>query len=276
MELTKKIQRIFNLLKTDPGTLPTAGAMKIALIQLAPPKGTLDIVARTPVIKLYVTASVEMWHRAIHSYLISSALTNVSPLWASVAGYYSSHYTIRAIAHLIGVYQLWKNQYTVTLEPSGSGFVCHFSQKKTREHSFYWKLVKDHDNFINDDLFTDNPENSDVSDSAHRNFATYVDHINNFKLFNPLNYSELKDRIDYISKINLTSYPIPNKNKYPDLESVQIVAYHRLVYYRELIDQQISSDNNFWNVHRNPSWCRGIINFQRVKPSLIDMLGQSL
>src|SRR6266852_6828124 len=45
--------------------------------------------------KLFATASVNMWLRAVHSFLISASLTNVSPTWAAVAGYYSSHYSVR-------------------------------------------------------------------------------------------------------------------------------------------------------------------------------------
>ncbi|MCH9029408.1 MAG: hypothetical protein IH819_07280 [Bacteroidetes bacterium] len=142
-----------------------------------------------------------------------------------------------------------------------------------REHEFYWEEVKKDKNFINEELFTKNPEDNDISDAGHRNFATYIDHLDNFPNFNPLNYDELKQRIEYISKLEFSSYLIPDKTKYPDVENVQIVAYHRLVYYRELIDQIVMSENNFWSVHRNPSWCRDIINFQRVKSRIIESIG---
>src|SRR5260370_5746384 len=41
--------------------------------------------------KLYTTAAVDMWMRAVHSFLISASLTDVSPMGASITGYYSSH-----------------------------------------------------------------------------------------------------------------------------------------------------------------------------------------
>src|SRR5258708_15661734 len=44
------------------------------------------------VAKMFTTAAVNMWMRAVHAFLVSSSLTDVSPVWASVAGYYSSHY----------------------------------------------------------------------------------------------------------------------------------------------------------------------------------------
>ena len=34
-----------------------------------------------------------MWLRAVHSF-ISASLTGISDIWASVAGYYSSHYWV--------------------------------------------------------------------------------------------------------------------------------------------------------------------------------------
>lgn len=276
MELNTKIIILFNTLRSERSSLPPAGTMRETLKKFVPQRGSTQKVANTKIIRLFATASVEMWHRSVHSFLISSSLTNVSTLWASIAGYYSSHYTVRAIAHLLGLYQLRHKRCTVKLKPSGLGFICDFSKsRKMKEHQFYWNEVKKDKNFINEELFTENPEDNDISDAGHRNFATYIDHLNNFPNFSPLNYDELKQRIEYISKIELSSYPIPDKTKYPDIDTVQIVAYHRLVYYRELIDEIVNLENNFWSVHRNPSWCRDIINFQRVKPRIIESIGVS-
>jgi hypothetical protein len=272
MELKTKVQKIFAPLKSS--SFPSAGIMKKELDKIIPRKGYKEVPINNDIIKLFASASVEMWLRAVHSFLISSSLTNVSHLWASISGYYASHYTVRAIAHLIGIYQLRTKRYTVILRPSKSGFVCQFSQKKNKEHSFYWHIVKSENLFINDDLFSENDESLNISDASHRNFATYIDHLNKFTAFNPLSLDALKQRIDFISKIKVSSYQIPNKEKYPDVEAVQIIAYHRLVYYRELIDEFLGTKNNFWNVHRNPNWCRDIINFQRIKPSLIETLGK--
>lgn len=274
MILEFQIQKMFDTLQMQGGTLPQHGIMSDKLGKMAPKKGSLDVSVKTEIVKLFATASIEMWLRAIHSFLISTALTNASPLWASISGYYSSHYTIRALAHLLGIYQLRKNRSTVTLQSSRTGFICSFKEGRNREHSFYWKMVKQHPNFFTDSLFTENPEDTDISDAGHRNFATYIDHLNKFPNFSPLTYDELEKRIVFISKFEMKSYPIPMRTNYPDTDSVQIIAYHRLVYFRELIDSVLGDSNRFWSVHRNPSWCRGIIDFQRIKPQLIASIGQ--
>ena len=62
-------------------------------------------------IRMFATAAVEMWLRGIHSFLISAASTRVSPVWASISGYYASHYTIRAFAHLLGYFQLYRRLF---------------------------------------------------------------------------------------------------------------------------------------------------------------------
>ena len=63
---------------------------------------------------LFATAGVEMWHRAIHSFLWSVALTESSPIWSSVSGYYSSHFVMRALAHSMGIFKSFsqKKNYT--------------------------------------------------------------------------------------------------------------------------------------------------------------------
>ena len=54
------------------------------------------IPARQKELTYFAMAAVKMWLRAVHSFLISVSLTKASPIWSSVAGYYSSHYSIRA------------------------------------------------------------------------------------------------------------------------------------------------------------------------------------
>jgi hypothetical protein len=214
----------------------------------------------TPAIaKMFTTASVNMWMRAVHSFLISTSLTNVSPIWASVAGYYSSHYSVRAIAHLLGFFQLFAKRRIVQLEIQAGHFVCKFNSKKAddREHKFYWKVVKLNPLFAADQFFTQNE-----ADSAHRDWANYIDHLPQFPMFHPLDEASLKNRINKISEIEFSAPPIPDKNKYPDVENVQIVAYHRLVRFRNLVDATVGDTNRFWRVHRNPSWARDVMDFQ--------------
>lgn len=272
MTLEEQVFALFEPLRRVGGTMPAPGTMGEELSNLAPklaPGDTRDVAVGHNIVKLYATSSVEMWLRSVHTFLMSGALTRVSPLWASVSGYYASHYTVRGIAHLLGFCHLHKKGYVVQLLPSTSGFICRFSRAKgleRKEHAFYWIKVKQHRDFSSNQLFTENLENVDESDCAHRNYANYIDHLEGFPRFDPLTYDELKRRIDFLSKIEVVAYPIPNKNKYPDIESVQIVAYHRIVEFRELLNRALGDSNKYWLVYRNPDWSRGILTFQRVKP----------
>jgi hypothetical protein len=213
---------------------------------------------------MFTTAAVDIWMRAVHSFLISASLTEVSPLWASVAGYYSSHYAVRALAHLLGFFQLFLRKRIVRLELQGGHYVCSFNPKKAgeREHRVYWQIVKDDQHFSADPFFTAYNPTIDESDVAHRDRANYADHMAQFPVFRPLNAEAVTTRIHRISEIEFTSPPIPRVSKCPDLESVQIIAYHRLVRFRDFVDAIVGNKNRFWNVHRNPTWARDFMDFQ--------------
>jgi hypothetical protein len=275
MTLDTQIQALFHSVRRQAGTIPPPASLTHALNELAPLKGSLDVDATATIMRLFATSSVEMWLRAVHSFLISAALTDASPLWASVGGYYASHYAVRAIAHLLGYYSLHNKKYVVRLERS----VCSFTKAKgadSREHIFYWRCVKQHALFHSNNLFTDNPTNVDVSDHEHRNFASYIDHLNRFPVFATLNLDELKRRIEFLSNIEISAYPIPDRNKYPDLASVQIVAYHRIVHFRGLLNSALGDSNRFWSVHRNPSWSQNILDFQLIPSGVMDKVGQRM
>ena len=176
------------------------------------------------VAQMFATAAVNMWMRAVHSFLISASLTNVSPIWASVTGYYSSHYSVRALAHLLGSFHLFTGRRLAHLQLRTGKYVCTFNPKSGREHEIYWVIVKDDRHFSTDPFFTQgNPE------VAHRDWAQYVDHIPQIPPFKPLEKVALKLRIEKISDIAFDAAPIPQVDKYPDVDSVQVIAYHRLV-----------------------------------------------
>jgi hypothetical protein len=225
----------------------------------------------TKISSLYATAAVEIWLRGIHSFLISSALVDVSPIWSSVSGYYASHYCIRGLAHLLGFFQLHRKKRIVRIDIVGGKYLCFIDKKggSEREHRYYWKVVKNHIRFASDPFFTINVEDSSDSDSGHRNIANYFDHINGFTDFHPLNREILKQRIDHLSKIELSSVPIPRKGKYPDVENVQLIAYHRIIKFRSLLDEILGDKNGFWKIHRNPRWCIDFLNFQAVTPRFL-------
>jgi hypothetical protein len=219
-------------------------------------------------VKKFATAAIEMWHRSVHSFLISASLTNSSPIWSSVSGYYSSHYSVRAFAHLLGHFQLFKKKRLIQLEIDGHNYYCHVSKKDggDREHKLCWKIVKNYPLFARDPFFTKNEEVSSQSDGAHRNRANYYDHIGRFPNFQPLDEAYLKRRILSISTIEFSDAPIPNVDYFPDIDNVQIVAYHRLVRFRMFLDTILGDSNRFWNVNRTPNWCANYLNFQVIQP----------
>jgi hypothetical protein len=216
----------------------------------------------------FATASIEMWHRSLHSFLVSASLTKASPLWASVSGYYSSHYAIRAFAHLFGYFQLHSKKRILHVEVKGGQYICHILRKQgnDREHKFYWKTVKDHSWFVADPFFTKNEEVQSRSDSGHRNRANYTDHINQFTTFQALDEAYLKQRIEKIASIELSDAPVPKTEAYPDIDSVQLIAYHRMVKFRKSVDEVLGGTNRFWKVQRKPGWCANLVDFQIVEP----------
>jgi hypothetical protein len=149
MQLDAFIQNIFRPLGNAPKYFPSRGELKEELNHLAPKRGdSADRLVTSSIIRLFATASIEMWLRSVHSFLVSASLTDASPMWASISGYYSSHYIMRAIAHLLGLFHLRDRRLTVTLSPSASGFICQFRQgKRFHEHSYYWEKVKEHPYF---------------------------------------------------------------------------------------------------------------------------------
>lgn len=108
-----QIELIFNCLNKAGASnnFPEPGALSIALNKLIDfNKGDYSAIINTSDASKFATAAIEMWHRSIHSFLISASLTKSSPIWASVSGYYSSHYSVRAFAHLLGHFQLFKRK----------------------------------------------------------------------------------------------------------------------------------------------------------------------
>lgn len=214
--------------------------------------------------RMFATAAVEVWLRAVHSFLISAALTEASPVWATISGYYSSHYCMRAFAHLLGHFQLFRRKRIVQLE-IGKPY-CSFARKSggDREHAFYWRIVRRHAHFSADPLFTDNADDADISDAANRNRVTYADHLSRIPQFHALSEAEMRNRIGFIAGIQFGAPPIPDRRKFPDTESVQVVAYHRIVRFRRFLDEILGGKSRFWSVHRTPGWTNGVITFQLI------------
>jgi hypothetical protein len=251
------------------GSVPCMGFLSKELINAIDKagnagKGTIRIAIPPKVAVAFATAAVDIWLRAVHGFLISCALTGASPIWASATGYYSSHYSVRAIAHLLGYFQLFRKKRIVALNVSGPGYSCQVQSKGAgdREHRFYWRVVKQHPQFASDGLFTQNEAGTEATDVGHRDRANYADHVAQHPNFQVMSLEVLRQRIAYISQIRFDTPPIPRISRFPDIEAVQVVAYHRIVRFRQLLDESIGPKNRFWNVHRQPSWTEGLINFQ--------------
>jgi hypothetical protein len=83
-----------------------------------------------------------------------------------------------------------------------------------------------------------------------------------YPAFSVFDKQVLKDRIDQISKIVCHAPPFPRIEKYPDLEYVQLIAYHRIIRFRRLLDDVLEGRNSFWEMHRNPAFAAEFMDFQ--------------
>lgn len=218
--------------------------------------------------KLFAHSAVEIWERAVHSFLVSVALSESSEIWASVSGYYASHYAVRALAHVLGYFHLHSMNRNIILN-----LVTHQCQidspkgQDGREHWYYWKVVASDLAFANNLLFNLDLANQETVDSTHRTWANYVELVDNFAYKNALDDNAIKKRIREISEFPLIAPPFPGP--YPDVQNVQLIAYHRIVTFRAHIDNGLGKRNHFWNSHRNPAWCRELINFQVAEPQFM-------
>jgi len=217
---------------------------------------------------MLASAGVEMWHRAIHSYLWSVALTEISPIWASNTGYYASHFVMRAFAHSMGIFKSFTKRAAIQVVLRNGHFVCNQLTDHGGEHAFYWKAVKGHPKLVSNPLFRENNEREDnkkedQSDARHRNFATYTGHLNAFVAPSFPPAEEVTLRLEKISRIRRHSVtaPTPQRGRFPDLGNVQILAFQRIVAFHDFLDEKVPG-NRFWRAHRRPSWCKDVISFQ--------------
>ncbi len=215
---------------------------------------------------LFGSAAVEMWVRAVHSFLISNSLLKASPIWSSAVGYYSSHYVMRAFSHLLGHFLLGRDGHVVKIELREGNYVCEATRKNPAEHQYYWELPKRELGASDDVLFSNNPRIKDdrtqISDGFHRVFANYFDHVDGFPNFVPLDEEYLKTRIDRLSDLVGDAPTIPDHKKYPDLDAVHIIAYARIVKFREYLDDVVGPDNKYWHFYRDPPWFSKYLDFQ--------------
>ena len=269
----KQIEILFKYLNRYSSSFPMIGTLTERLNKFVKDnynKESTDTFLITPQIAgFFTSAGVEMWQRAIHSFMISASLTEVSPIWASICGYYSSHYVVRGLAHLLGLYRLYKKNLIIRIFIDSGKYYLNICRGRHKEHQLFWEEV--HEYFNSDPFWVTNSENEEITDYSHRVCANYLDHLNLFPVFEPLNSDQLKKRIKFLSNLELSSVPIPNKERFPDVENVQVIAYHRIIRFRIFIDDILGSSNGFWNIHRSPSWCRDYTDFQVVEPKFLSL-----
>jgi hypothetical protein len=268
-ELSSQIELMFARLNQQgvANSLPEPGALAHLLSTYVTGSSAVTTVNAVPnVLVHFATAAVEMWLRSVHSFLISVSLTKASPIWASVAGYYSSHYSMRAFAHLFGVFHLYKQKRIIYFDHQGKLFRIEKKNANDREHKFYWKYVCNHSQLASDPFFYPNQDDMPISDGAHRNKANYSDHIDRFPIFLPLDAAFMSDRVERIAGIEFSAVPVPSADKFPDIDSVQIMAYHRIVKFRQLLNEALGTRNRFWNVQKKPSWTPKTMTFSVVEP----------
>jgi hypothetical protein len=270
-DLANQIERMFGELnrQSAAGAIPEPGTLSDLLSTFVDESSNSNTVPAKPqVLTCFATAAVEMWLRAVHSFLISASLTQASPIWSAVAGYYSSHYSVRAFAHLMGTFQLYRKRRIAYLAKDAGHLVVRIEKKHSdhREHKFYWKFVSEHPALVKDPFFYAVPDDAPESDGGHRNRANYIDHIDRFPVFVPLDAESLERAVERISTVELSSVPIPRPDHFPDTLSVQFVAYHRIVKFRRFLDETPGVRNRFWKVQRKPQWCPPTMNFSVVDP----------
>ena len=258
---------------------PAAGELGDSLnreAQKARNSGSDTFLADRPLVRLFASAAIEMWQRALHSFIVSAALSETSPIWSSVSGYYASHYVVRGYAHLLGRYVLYRHKRIASLYIDKGKFYCLLDSKggSEREHKTYWKFVRTSTPFGTDPFFAVNSDAIPLSDAAHRTKANYFDHIGDFSPFKELPAAAIVNRIERVGNVLITAVPIPDADEYPDLESVQIIAYHRIVRFRKFLDNLLGQGCRFWNVHRSPQWCSSFVDFQVTEPNFLAELPQ--
>jgi hypothetical protein len=248
-----------------PGTLSQSLSSKIANARNARNR---TFAADRAIAQCYASASIEMWHRAVHSFVVSVGLWATSNIWASVSGYYASHYVMRAYAHLLGFFLLYTQRELVELKLSGGRFHCELTSKQTsdKEHKVYWNIVRSSATFGSDPFLNPEADKTCTAESSHRNKANYWDHVNDITTFDALTLQLMEERVQRISEIEHLTVPIPDAGKYADLDNVHAIAYHRIVGFRKFLDDILGTSNRFWNAHRNPSWCRNLVTFQVTPP----------
>lgn len=264
----KFIRAIFDQLKRQkPERPPRRGVLADTLrAKIKNPAKGSEFTLMPVEAALFGSAAVEMWLRAVHSFLISNSVMKASPIWSSVAGYYSSHYVMRAFSHILGHFLLVRDHLAVQVKLQNGGYSCVSKKSSPTEHQYYWRLPEIELGSAGNALFSANKQikdfKSEWTDASHRVFANYFDHINSFTNFEPVNEDYLRIRIEQLSDLVTDSPALPDHNKYPDLDSVHLIAYARIVEFRACMDNVVGIKHKYWAYFREPTWFTKYMDFQ--------------
>lgn len=204
---------------------------------------------------LFISAAMEMWQRSINSLILSVAWSDVSRTWGVVTAYYSSHYMIRAFAHLHGYYSLHK-EASIELSKNVKGFQITCG-KRRNEHEYYWKAVSDLK--LNEKLFGKNTE------QVHRGFASYQDHLHDFKKLDKKSIPNLAEVQMKVATIADLPYNPLDDSKIPDLTTIQCLSYQRICFYRNWFESKFGS-SKYWKSLRTPQWCASVMSYKTSTP----------
>jgi hypothetical protein len=159
----------------------------------------------------------------------------------------------------MGIFKSFTQRKVIQVVAKNGSFVCTLTKTKLGEHAFYWNAVKG--KLQGNPIFHDNNEHDMKSDSAHRTFANYTDHVGSFS---PVKFPALEtiaESVEKISRIRLGSVTSPSREGFPDLQNVQILAFQRIIAFQDFLDSRVSN-NRFWRAHRRPTWCNNVMVFQ--------------
>ena len=118
-------------IREDSDPLPGPRSLTMLLEKIAPDE-TGDEYVDTATASHLPAAAIDIWLRSVHSFLISVSLTECSPIWASICGYYASHYSVRPVAHVLGFFQLFRKKKLVQLKVDDGRCICVFRKKAAR------------------------------------------------------------------------------------------------------------------------------------------------
>lgn len=264
------LKLLFQPLSNRPsaGAMPAAFTLSTSLTRLVQRAGGAAINLNRQDATNFATASVEIWHRAVHSLLISIALKKDSPVWAAVAGYYASHYTFRAAAHLLGFFSLHSAKCTIEINGQTGPYFGAVVKKRKREHDWYRDKVSNSKLFGSDSFFSARPK-AGLDDREHRSLANYGDHVSRYPSLSPIALEEIKDRMRILERYPAVVPPELSDARFPDLDGVWVLAYQRISRFRKLLDDKVGK-NRFWDGHRDPSWAKQFTNFD-----MADVTGMS-